>query len=201
MFNTFTTREVFMKRTAKLILSALFVLATALPVFAQDSDNNNWDSNSTALGTAVTLLPEHTIYGLNYQHWWNNFGLDWTIGGHYNKSWTGNPESYICAGIKPMFQVYNTDPSNKHMAKVYIWGLVGGTGSISSKNVYSDDPPYNLISSTPDNKFDVTAGFGFGVEVICWNHLSIPVEVGFAGGFPNDPAFGFCGSTGLRFRF
>lgn len=190
-----------MKKITKLILSGVLLLTfTALPVFAQDADDDNWDQNSTALGTAVTSLPEHTIYGLNYQHWWNNFGLDFTIGGQYNRGWYGNPDSYICAGIKPMFQVYSTDSANKHMAKVYIWGLAGVTGSIGTKNVY-DNETGDLISTEMVTPFDANIGFGFGVEVICWRHLSIPIEVGFAGGFPNDPAFGFCGSTGLRFRF
>ncbi|MCQ2596613.1 MAG: hypothetical protein MJ181_02090 [Treponema sp.] len=194
-----------MKRTTKLILSGLLVLATALPVFARETETDSitWDQNSTALGTSVTFVPEHPIYGLSVQHWWNDFGIDFTAGGHYNKDWNGNPESYICASIKPQYQVFKTDPTRKSMTKVYIWGLAGVTGSISTNSVYVDptNPDNYATKEVTETPFDAIAGFGFGAEIICWNHLSIPLEVGFAGGFPCEPAFGFTGSCGIRFRF
>lgn len=182
-----------MKKITKLLLSGLVLLAAAFPVFAEE--NSDWDCNSTALGTSASFIPEHTIYGLNYQHWWDNFGLDVTVGGYFNNSYSYS-DSYLCVGVKPQFQVYKTDPSKKHMAKVYIWGLAGCTGQINNPYNYGD-------SSTKKSEyvFDGIAGVGFGTEVICWNHLSLPIEVGLAGGIPNSPAFGFCSSFGLRFRF
>jgi len=192
-----------MKKTIKLIMSGLLLLTTVLPAFAKEKEETTWDVNSTALGTSVTIIPEHPIYGLCVQHWWDNFGIDFTAGGYYSKDWKGNPESSVCASLKPEFQVYKTDPTKKHMTKVYIWGLVGFTGSISTSTVYdgcSADGTYQTkeVTETP---FDAVAGFGFGAELLFWRHLSIPLEVGFAGGFPSEPAFGFTGSCGLRFRF
>ena len=181
-----------MKKNLKLFLSGiLFLSLSVLPLFADEKNScEDWDLSSTALGTSVTFAPEHFIYGLNVQHWWNAFGLDFTLGGNYSKNFDGSDESYICASFKPMLQVYKTDPSKTYMAKVYIWGLTATTGQILAEG--------KTVIKTP---FDAIFGFGFGTEIISWKHLSLPIEVGFAGGFPNDPAFGFCSSFGLRFRF
>ena len=45
------------------------------------------------------------------------------------------------------------------------------------------------------------ASAGFGFDFIFFDHLSVPVQFGFMGTFPNEPKVGFCGGIGVRYSW
>jgi len=48
---------------------------------------------------------------------------------------------------------------------------------------------------------DAMLGIGFGFDFMLFDHISIPLQFGFEGEFPNEISAGFCIGTGIRYRF
>ena len=62
---------------------------------------------------------------------------------------------------------------------------------------YSKDP----VDKTEKFHNNALASVGFGFDFIFFGHLSVPVQFGFMGSFPDDPQVGFCGGIALRYAW
>lgn len=170
---------------------ALLVLLVVTIVFAATAEDRPPDQLfSQALGgyygpIAGTGLHYHRWIGANgYQitggvlyipfgsdSWWSSTTLDYNIGGEYQRqvyseaftNWLSG-SLYLFAGglhrgfipIVTVTEGYFADPNddNSWVESVY------GTGAFQAQ---------------------LTAGFGIGVEIILFNHLSLPIEFGYGG--------------------
>lgn len=145
------------------------------------------------------------VAGLQYQRWFNNFGLQLTgcmyydqdyfygyADDDYNTRISGSKLDWkLLAGAQFILCTFNVDNlkwiKDDTVFRLYFW-LDGGVGK-------RDNSPENK------NLAYLFAGTGIGMEAVFWKHISMPLEIGYHGQFLNDGGFGICGSAGIRFRF
>ncbi|MCF0238471.1 MAG: hypothetical protein HUK24_07705 [Sphaerochaetaceae bacterium] len=170
-----------MKKNIILFILSIVVVSS---MFATDS-SDFWKDRDIALGTSYLISSGPNIYGLSYQKWYGDFGLELCGGGEYRESYySDGPYSMANGSVKGQFSVYENN-GGIH-ARIYTWLLLCAVGEYEAK--------------TKDLSYDIGGGFGFGCELVLWNLISIPLEFGYAGGAPSNPAFGYCFSSGIRFR-
>lgn len=140
------------------------------------------------------------VAGLQYQHWFDNFGLQLTgcmyYDQHYNYYEGANPygeklDWKLLGGAQFILCTFNVDNlrwiKDDTVFRLYFW-LDGGLGGKD-------------LSPTEQNLAYLYAGTGIGMEAVFWKHISIPLELGYYGQFLNNGGFGICESAGVRFRF
>ena len=126
-----------------------------------------------------TKVPNHALgltlnFGLSYQQWFNN-GFGFQLAGYIN-----TPDDYIRFTSylelqKKLHTIYNKNNS----IVLFAWL---GTGCM--KQFSTDD-----ISGT----FPILAGLGFGLDFICFDHISFPVKLGYFGKVSKqDCGYCFC---------
>ena len=98
--------------------------------------------------------------------------------------------------VETDFTLYASEWKEKIASRLFAYALVGYTASIKRgydyvNDVYKKETFYN----------DAVASLGFGFDFTFFGHLSIPVQFGFMGTFPQDTQIGFCGGIGLRYAW
>lgn len=192
------------KLFAGFLLGSLIVL----PVVAGENESVEKDSpreyefHPNALGATWYVFNDHSVYGLNYQHWFNKVGLDVTGGGYFNQNYLGGYDGFMGADVKLQFNLFETNQKRVFASKFYLWTL-GGLNWNYEKGIVTDYSTETNITTYPilKNEIDAILGVGIGAELLVWQRMSIPIEFGFSGGFPSKPAMSVSVSSGLRFRF
>lgn len=134
-----------------------------------------------------TKVPNHALgltsfFGLSYQQWFNNgFGLQ--LAGCINTL-----DDYIRFTSYLELQKKLHTIHNKNNSIVLFAWLGTGCEEQTPKNDF-------------DGYFPVLAGLGFGLDFICFDHLSFPVKIGYFGKVLKDIQIDFYISYGIQYRF
>lgn len=173
MFNQ-TTRPV---NVITVILFITFLLPTTV-VFAEettDSEVTAYEQYSHALGIQIGAI---SGVGLSYQTWMNKIGLQVT-GGIFPISIPFS-EVYLIydVGLEVQFRLIGTDFTKWLSGQLY---LLTGITHIGAFYRQPSSFGWVWVEDKPDyDKYipSIIVGIGFGIEVIIFRHISIPVGVG-----------------------
>jgi hypothetical protein len=189
----------------KFLLAILFLASAALCL--ADPTQPAYEKFPSAIGVfAVTAINDG---GLQYQHWYGRTGYQVMGGILYNDStsYTGRTMDDWIAG-EFLSRVYGDRFADWLSGQLYVWGMLGYHGYISQTVDYAvAGTPLPATPSTVTVSPYVNAGLGgvgFGIEIILFDHFSVPVEFGYAGEYPFNyakPQVNFSASGGFRYRF
>jgi len=215
------------KRFVKKLLLILLFSATLVAAVAADDGKNVFETYDDALGGFVGPIAGS---GLSYQHWFGDFGIQTAAGLFYSPvevgayatspNFTADPEDVdeftYNIGVEAQYMLYDDSYSDWFDGSLYLF--IGGTHSGAFRTTYSyeeitidPDPgdPYKEFPNTgvSDPRFvpGMSAGFGFGFELVFFDHFSIPIEIGLSGTWelgswvPIDA--GLYPQAGFRYRF
>jgi len=186
-----------MKKNVCLCVLALSLVATGLS--ANDEIPHAYDEWPGALGLFVSSLATNPGYGIHYHYSFGRLGVSATLGGYYdpgNKLYSDQVLYYSIFSTL-QYRVYGHTFSPGLSTQLYSWVLGGHIGSID----WVEGPVGSYTSVHGPYKADFVAGLGIGIELIFRGHLSIPLEFGYVGQFPNDKIVSFTFASGVRYRF
>ena len=174
----------------KLILSGVFALICAgTGAFASGLDNRD------AVGVYV-LGAEKPVGGIQYEHRYTDF-----ISNKFGAFIFYNNDSYsdpldMNFTVETDFTLFSSEWKDKIASRLFAYALAGYTATLERGYDYINDVPKK-------EKFhsNAVASLGFGFDFTFFGHLSVPVQFGFMGTFPQDTQVGFCGGIGLRYAW
>ena len=147
------------------------------------------------------------VKGLQYQRWITN-SIGFQTEGYVSydsKVYTDLQQYDFSVSGEFLVKLYETPHGYKFGSTLYAWALAGFHGFNKINYTYESDidgeyytPGYNWDTGF---KGDVMLGIGFGFDVMLFDHISIPLQFGFEGEFPNDISAGFCLGSGIRYKF
>ncbi|MCD1655676.1 hypothetical protein K7J14_13345 [Treponema zuelzerae] len=186
-----------MKSTVRATLAILaFCMISAAGVFAESSDKKEvrFDDYRSALGMFAMAIPNGGAYGLQFEHWFNSFGFTVTGGGYYRPEddWANILDYSVV--FQGMHTVFGNTFSDQVAGRLYSWASIGHHG-------YMTDDTNDDVYEEGAYKANGVAGLGIGIEMIFFEHFSIPLQFGYTGEFPNDPGLGFTFGSGIRYRY
>ena len=154
--------------------------------------------NKTAVGVygmgAMTNVDASTA-GLEFEKWITpNFALGIIGSAFYNDSSYQDFSANVSLQFK--YSMINSDFGDHFGSRFYAYAVAGYNGWSISK---WDSDTYEYVATEYFN--DVFVSLGFGIEWLLIDHLSLPLNFGFAGRFPENPTAGFCMGTGIRYSF
>jgi len=195
-----------MKKVTKILISVLFCLV--LGVSSVWADLADFPS---ALGVFGGMSPSaNSGYGgLHYQRWFSKFGIQAEGGIFYVPASKDLNYSIVLDGL---FPVYNNDFSEKLGGRVYLFGSAGHNAStflVPEVGVWDETTSDYKITAPEQRYFNpkIFAALGIGIEVVLFQHFSIPLHFGYAADIPvnnlpgNELYIGFTFGGGLRYRF
>lgn len=170
-----------MKRLLKILLTFGFLMGlSTTAAFANPLENKQ------AVGVYY-ILSENPIGGLQYEYRFNNListkvDVFMYYDGKYREAlnYNGNIELDITMDESMWKERYSS--------RLYAYILAGHTG-----NLY--------FGETPHQQYDAVLSAGFGFDFTLFDHLSIPIQFGFLGTFPDNKSAGFCVGSGIRYSF
>ena len=170
-------------------LTTLFLLAGS--VFANGLENKN------AIGMFI-IGADQPVGGLQYEHRFSSlFSTKAGVFAFYNNKTYSDPYN-INITVETDFTLYENNWKDKICSRLFAYGLVGYEGKMERTWEYGD-PFGEKSTDTMHNNAVASAGFGF--DFIFFDHLSVPVQFGFLGTFPDNPQVGFCGGIALRYTW
>lgn len=182
-----------MKKNVKFIIAICFVLAGA--VSAVSATPLDFDKSVGIYGL-IGFDSEPETGGIHFQQWFDN-GIGYQVQGYiyYSQNGGSNPAEYTYnVSAELNLKLYETPMGNRSATILYAWFLGGHKGFAENRYIDGDYKSSGYLC-------DFTLGLGFGFDIMFMNHISIPIEFGFAGEFPNAPNAGFVIGTGIRYRF
>ena len=174
----------------KLIIAATLAFAIAGSLFANGLENKN------AIGMYV-IGGEQAVGGIQYERRFTDlFSTKFGVFAFYNESGYSDPfnASFTVEGDFTLFESYWKD---KISSRLFAYGMVGYTGTYERGWEYGE-PKSKKVEKMHNNAL---ASLGFGFDFIFFDHLSVPIQFGFMGTFPDDPQVGFCGGIALRYTW
>ena len=175
----------------KLLISiaAVFMLATGL--FANGLENKN------AIGVYV-IGAENSVGGIQYERRFSDL-ISTKIGvfAFYNDDTYSDPFNANLT-VETDFTLYENQWRDKIASRLFAYALAGYDARYERSYDYSKDDAGIKTEKMHNNAI---ASLGFGFDFIFFDHLSVPVQFGFMGTFPDDPQVGFCGGIGLRYSW
>jgi len=192
-----------MKKHLKLSIAiAALILCKISTVSATPMDFKN--------SVGVYGLFETPVVGIQYQRWCTDrLGFQTTGFVQYDQSdFTYSVKDGLSFSLSGELQLklFETPFGNRSGSILYAWFLAGYHGFATSQYISPvgewGEPGYidGYYQST-GFKSNAILGIGFGFDIMFLNHLSIPIQFGFAGEFPTNTNAGFCVGTGIRYRF
>lgn len=161
--------------------------------------NANPIDNKTAVGVYYTsaLNSDANAYGLEFEQWITpKVSLGIIGAAFYNR----NSDYAVNANLQVKYSLIEGDFNEHFSSRLYAYGIVGYTGWSSTTYDYLNfDYPQGESITTYYN--DIFTSLGFGIDFILIDHLSLPINFGFAGRFPERISAGFCLGTGIRYSF
>ena len=176
----------------KIILSMTILLALAGSLFANGLDNQN------AIGMYI-LGGENAVGGIQYERRFSDlFSTKFGVFAFYNdKNQYSDPfnGSFTVEGD---FTLFENTWKDKISSRLFAYGMIGYTG-VYERNRSYDDNDNPIVTEKMHNNAITSVGFGF--DFIFFDHLSVPIQFGFMGTFPDDPKIEFCGGVALRYTW
>ena len=192
-----------MRKSTKIIsvLLALSLLSST-SLFAKEIDDVSEFNSSIGVYTLAGVSAGIGLWGLQYQHWFNNrIGAAFDFSALYNSDLTDAPQNKMFVNFNAEFDyaLYRFELSNDVASQLYLWAL-GGV-EFKDKLVYEYTSEGYQEINTDSVLVNAVVGLGFAFDFTFYKHISVPVQIGFLGTFPNDTCFDFCLGTGLRYSF
>ena len=172
-----------------LTISTLFLLAGA--VFANGLENKN------AIGVYI-IGSESAVGGIQYERRFTDI-ISTKIGVfafYDNKTYSDPFNANIT--VETDFTLFENQWREKICSRLFAYAMTGYTGKYERSYDYSQSETGIKIEKMHNNAI---ASLGFGFDFIFFDHLSVPVQFGFMGTFPDDTQVGFCGGVGLRYSW
>ncbi len=167
-----------MKIASKKIILLIAVFSLFFSVSSVSAEDNTSSGEYTkALGFSYCLGPAFVSGGLTYQQWIGDFSF------HVDLDMTFDSEFAVLGGIQKSF--YQAKHNEVLSSELFVWADAG-------------------LYITTDSGTEMTncmAGAGIGFEIICFDHFSVPVKIGYTAVFPKDTTVSFSYSGGLLYRF
>lgn len=184
-------------KTSGLVLAFLFVKLAALSATPLDFDNS----------VGVFALADTNVMGIQYQRWCTEkIGFQTEGFVVYNDSAYTSSNFDCSLSCELHLKLFEAPFGKKSGSTLYAWflgGYHGKTGNeyIASKGTWGE-PDYVEGYYEPTGYLsNAILGLGFGFDIMFLNHISIPIQFGFSGEFPNTKSAGFCLGAGVRYRF
>ncbi len=190
-------------RSVKVIAIILFFSFPTTFVFAEETTDlevTAYEKYTQAIGFQYG---EISGWGLSYQAWMNKIGLQVTAGIIYNPD-AADWETKLnySVGLEMQFRVYGDDFSKWLSGQLYIFTGINHGGFIKNEQEFGVLPA--------DGKYIpfISGGIGFGIELILFQHFSIPFGVGYGliwegsdRAFARQISVKLCPEVGIRYRF
>ena len=190
-------------RSVKVIAIILFFSFPTTFVFAEETTDlevTAYEKYTQAIGFQYG---EISGWGLSYQAWMNKIGLQVTAGIIYNpdaNDW--QTELNYSVGLEMQFRVYGDDFSKWLSGQLYLFTGINHGGFIENE--------YDWEFPGDDGKYIplISGGIGFGIELILFQHFSIPFGVGYGliwegrdRAFVRQISVKLCPEVGIRYRY
>jgi hypothetical protein len=196
----------------KRIFVSLLFAGVISAAFAQGQDQTvppkpAYEAFPSAVGVFAVSFPGEG--GLQYQVWLGSFGFQ-TMGGIlYNMTLFNSKTFDYWIEVEGLWRIYGDRFGDWLSGQLYLWARAGHEGYIEQIVDYPTDPATGQPSTTPvisSSPFVpvIIGGAGIGLEIILFEHFSLPFEFGYEGLYPfgySTPLVGFGVSGGLRYRF
>ncbi len=188
----------------KFFLSSIFIvffLFFSSVLFGQEEKGPAYEEWPGALGLSFSTLAGNPGYGIHYHYTLGKWGFNATLGGYLDPDNTFYSDYFLYYAIYStvQYRVYGHKFTDRLSSQLYTWFLLGHLGYMDWVSSLSEDGVYS--SSVGDYRADYLVGLGIGIEVIFSEHLSIPLDFGYVGEFPNDLLISFSFGSGIRYRF
>lgn len=166
-----------------------------------DITKRNGLENKNAIG-AYFLGSQSPIGGIQYERRFNNVVSMKSNGYIFYNTQNSFFEHSLDYNINAEFdfRMYEYAWRESFASRLYAFVLVGHRGFVDN-NSYYDENLYNYVYVPGDYHATAIGSIGFGFDLFFYDHLSIPLQVGFMGSFPNDPYAGLCIGTAVRYSF
>lgn len=181
-----------MKHTLKRLV-ILGILASSISLlFANGLENKN------AIGIYV-IGAENPIGGIQYErHFTDLISEKFGVYAFYNNNdYTSNPFEFNVTA-ETDFKLYETNWKDKVASRLFAFAMLGYDIKIERETHYAEPEGSYSEKKVINNAL---AAVGFGFDFIFFDHLSVPVQFGFMGTFPDTPNIGFCGGIALRYSW
>ena len=175
----------------KLIIAAALVFALGSGLFANGLENSN------AIGMYV-IGGDTSVGGIQYERRFSDF-FSTKVGvmAFYNNDTYSDPFNANVT-VETDFTLYENNWRDKICSRLFAYSMVGYTGKLERTWNY-DAPEGSQKKEKLHN--NALASLGFGFDFIFFDHLSVPIQFGFMGTFPDDTQVGFCGGIGIRYAW
>ncbi len=171
----------------KILITGLFVCLTAT-VFADEPKCKN------AIGMYF-MGADDSFGGIQYERRFTNIISEKAgIYASYENS-TGTCDISVTGETD--FTLYETSWKEFVNSRLFAYALIGYHGYINSEYHYVEGG--ESYRENTGYLQDGMLGLGFGFDFTFFGHLSLPIEFGFVGNFPNNPHVGFCAGAGIRY--
>ncbi|MBQ7970221.1 MAG: hypothetical protein IJ293_04480 [Treponema sp.] len=173
------------------IISILFI--TFLFPITAERLNTKTEYFNRAIGGKFSALPDSFIGGMTYQQWFeNDLGIEGTVGFIANEN-----SAHYNFEIQLQKLLFVNDFGERNNSALYLWANTG----VNSYEVEKNAPEGADYDSVTYIKPSIFVGTGLGIELTYFEHVAIPVTIGFEAEFLGRFAVGFTAGIGLRYRF
>ncbi len=182
-------------KTKKLLLCLGFISLTSLMFATTDALKNK-----NAIGVYI-IGAELPTGGIQYERKFTDLISEkFGVYAYYSPDeWSNN--NFDCSfTAETDFNLYETTWNNLVASRLFAFGLVGYHGWTDSAIIY-DSITDTSTKTAPKYYQDAILAAGFGFDFFFFGHLSLPIQFGFMGTFPNKNNIGFCGGTALRYSW
>ncbi len=181
------------------------VLLTAVVMLPASADEGPaYERHPQALGIQYGAISGS---GLSYYRWSDNIGFQIALGGLYDPtgdiSWMDILDYSV--GAELQYTVYGDSYAKWLAGQLYLFTGLNHRGVIERK---PSDPNGDLETEAGPYIPSFTTGFGIGIEVVLFNHFSVPLEFGYAAAWKpsgaslqDQLAIKLITQAGFRYRF
>ena len=176
----------------KIIITVAAFLMLTTGLFANGLENKN------AIGMYI-LGSESAVGGIQYERRFTDL-LSTKFGAYAVYHNDSNYDPFNCSfTVETDFKLYETNWRDKVASRLFAYALAGYMGSIVYEYDYTNENPDSTKKKVTSN--DAVTSIGFGFDFIFFDHLSVPIQFGFMGTFPDNPNVAFCGGIALRYTW
>lgn len=177
-------------------MALICIVFVSASLFAAGSET--LDKFPSSIGAQIGRL---SGYGLSYQKRISDLdALQTTVGLSFNGDATwGSLLDYV-VGVEYQHTIYSDSYEDWFLGQLYVFTGINHMGSIKAE----EESGYALGPFRPS----LAVGGGFGVEILFFDHFSLPIEFGYGGfweyadtSFIKQLEFQFIAQAGVRYRF
>jgi hypothetical protein len=179
-------------KSYKILVLILSLALLSSTIFADSSPFLNY---ANSLGVYASFLGGQDVpaAGLAWNTWLNRHGVQVWGGGYYQ-----NANYYYNISAAWRYMLLNVKFNEWFASNIFTTVSAGYFGAGNESRPANTSTGASELNGSFLHYGGLAAGFG--VELLFFEHFSIPIEFGYAGQFPNI-SLGFSGGIGLLYRF